>query len=753
MARRSWCVYTDLGLAVPAAATCDKRVAPSQRVSHALGCLTPAFLYKSRPLATRQDLKALKRRRFKYRDSAYMLEPQSKFVMGWSLFLVLLIAFTAVVTPYEVSFLDLDEFDRLFWVLVAVDVSFFVDMVVVCNTVVYDEQKQRSISSRLQVFNLYLQSFFLIDLISIFPFDQVVQEATPIGREQLQVLRAIRLTRLFKLLRIMRLSRIFTRLESRLSFRYGVVKLWKNLLTVLFVCHWMACAFHLLAVLSKNPCNWINGYFGDHHPCEVPSPYPNREERYVAALYLSTYTVATVGYGEVASTNTVERIFLIIAMIVGGGLFAYVVGNICDVLLSLSVRDNEFQALMDTANVFIQESNLTFDLSMRVRGFLRNRRLTRTQAEMSEFMSNLSPALRAEVALELNRDRLKHVSFFDGAPKEMLVQLSLMMQLEFYAALESVMSASEPAESMFIIKNGLMSVRGVVRGKDDVVGEDMMYRTQGYRGYTATTLKFTELLRLHRDDLLHVLHDFPEAAAAIRRKMVGSIAREKVIEFYSIWQRVRALLPPELEDLSSGHQLARTHGGPRSGRSAFFNVALIIGHRSANVQHVARFLTEVRKKETACPFPVTLLAITLSSYLCETTAHGVATRIQRAWRDWRRRVRLREEAQVRNAQRRAELEAQRRAEEAERQRELDSPPVLGLLGTERVVLVYGPAPLAAEQLRVAVEQLRASVEALQEWQRSVDAGVPLNVRRHSTTKSSSTLTKVVRTDSRTHAGP
>ena len=653
----------------------------------------------------------LKGARYQYRDSAFMLEPSCTSVLYWNVFLVLLILFTSTVTPYEVSFLDLGPEDAFYWLVVAVDVAFFCDMLVTCNTVVYDEHSQRSISSRTRVVGLYLQQFFFIDLVSVFPFDEVVLAATAVERTEVQALRIIRLTRLFKLLRILRMSRIFGRFESMLSIRYGVVKLWRNLLTVILVCHWMACCYHLVAVLTNQNCNWINNYFGVH-ACQEVVPYPDKEERYIAALYLATYTVATVGYGDVPPTNSSERIYLIAAMFVGAGLFAYVVGNICDVLLSLSVRDNEFQKLMDTANVFIRDSNLPPELSLRVRSFLRNRRLARTQQEMNEFMAHLSPALRAEVALELNRDRLKHVGFFNGAPKDMLVQLALMMNLECYPALETVITASEPADRMFIIKRGLMSVRGMVRGKDDVVGEDMLYRTQGPRGYTVATLMFCELLLLRRDHLLTVLHDFPDAAAALRRRMIRAIVREKLLEFHAIWGRTRERLASEA--LRPASQQLQGLASTRQPSVALATLSVVSTNLLAgSVRHLGTCLTDIRRQET-CPFPVALLAVMLCSPVLESTAQRVAVAIQRAWRDCRRRMQLRAEAQQRNAQRRADLDAQRKAAEEERQRERDAAPVMGLLGTERVVIVYGPAPLAAEQLRAAVEQLRATVAELQE---------------------------------------
>lgn len=234
----------------------------------------------------------------------------------------------------------------LYWVDRCVDFLFAVDMLVNCNLIFFDEATQRLVSARRTVVRRYLSTWIFVDLLSIFPFeDAVVFSNTGVSNaNDLQALRVLRLLRLFKLLRIVRATRVFQRFENQLNVRYGVLSLWRNGVIVALVCHWLACGYHLVTIIAGEECTWINFYF-TRVACVRTANLPPPVELYIAALYAAAYTVATVGYGDVPPQNKFERLYLIFAMALGAGLFAYVVGNICDVLVSLSRRNNEFQNL------------------------------------------------------------------------------------------------------------------------------------------------------------------------------------------------------------------------------------------------------------------------------------------------------------------------------------------------------------------------------------------------------------------------
>ena len=88
---------------------------------------------------------------------------------------------------------------------------------------------------------------------------------------------------------------------------------------------------------------------------------------YVTSLYLSVMTISTVGYGDVTPQTTTERFYLVVAMLLGASVYAYVVGSICGIIASMNQKETEFQETMDQLNNFIREQRMQGELAWRLR--------------------------------------------------------------------------------------------------------------------------------------------------------------------------------------------------------------------------------------------------------------------------------------------------------------------------------------------------------------------------------------------------
>ena len=98
---------------------------------------------------------------------------------------------------------------------------------------------------------------FVIDFISVFPFDVMVVAGvfTASGGQTfdpsiLRMIRMIRLLRLLKLARILRASRIFSRWENSISIKYSTRTLIFYLVVTLMTLHMLSCALGLCAQLQ-----------------------------------------------------------------------------------------------------------------------------------------------------------------------------------------------------------------------------------------------------------------------------------------------------------------------------------------------------------------------------------------------------------------------------------------------------------------------------------------------------------------------
>lgn len=79
---------------------------------------------------------------------------------------------TCVLTPLHIAFSDEDNEQK--WMNVtnnAIDILFFFDMLVIFNSAFYDDEAFKMKDNRNEIAIAYLKGWFLIDLVSILPFD------------------------------------------------------------------------------------------------------------------------------------------------------------------------------------------------------------------------------------------------------------------------------------------------------------------------------------------------------------------------------------------------------------------------------------------------------------------------------------------------------------------------------------------------------------------------------------------------------
>ena len=473
----------------------------------------------------------------------FVISPRVWYMRYWDLATIVLLLYTAVVTPVEVAFIP-TKLNILFWVNRGVDACFLVDIFFNFFLAIPDPLDGQLVYHHPTIIRTYLKGWFIIDVISILPFDLVSIIFNNGAVSKLKILRAMRLLRLMKLLRILRAGRIFQRLETLYTIDYSALELVKFGILALTCSHWMACAWGLVADLEDEPHNWLkytsfNQYTEEgllkegQDPRGVVKPL----EIYIAALYWSSMTMSTIGYGDIVPSTLVERVFVSFAMLVGAFVYGYIIGAVSNVISTRNAKMNRFYQLMSELNNFLQEGKFKPDLRIRLREYFKYRLSGADVDAHTALLKQMSPALRAEITMSMNTWITK-VDFFKQCPEALVIQLTMNINQQTFPPQEKILVPGDWCDKMYMVRKGVAICRQKILTTGHVFCVECLYQ-EGKVAYSAHAVTFVDLYWFDRNLLLDSLHYFPDMKRHFKILSLKRVFHDEVCAYAKAYKELK----------------------------------------------------------------------------------------------------------------------------------------------------------------------------------------------------------------------
>jgi Trk-type K+ transport system membrane component len=137
------------------------------------------------------------------------------------------------------------------------------------------------------------------------------------------------LGKIYKVLQLSKLTnllQIFQTKSVNLKIDIGFERIIVMALNIIALIHFSACIWVMIAKFDETSMNnWI---------CMKGLQDARRSKTYVTALYFTTTTILTVGYGDISAYNMPEQIFCIFLMCVGGFSYSFTTGILSSVISS-----------------------------------------------------------------------------------------------------------------------------------------------------------------------------------------------------------------------------------------------------------------------------------------------------------------------------------------------------------------------------------------------------------------------------------
>jgi voltage-gated potassium channel len=378
-----------------------------------------------------------------------IIDPTSRWKIGWNIFIAALVVVSAFDIPYRLVF-HANIFNLGYWIIT---LFFCVDFGMNFVTAVY--HRHTWITDSKAIFSNYLKTWMIPDAIATLPIGPVILlflGTTSLNTESGFALYILQGTVLFRLIYLVKLGRIFKTIENALNINPSIMRLISLGFLFFLVAHYLALGWVSIGAAAATDLDYklIQN---------LSDPVPNFA-RYLRALYFTTTTMATIGYGDISphKDNLLELGFTIVEQIVGVGMYGYIIGNVSTMLANLDVARAAFQRRMEEINAYMRSQKLPPAMQAKIRNYYDYMWDKRQSTGEESTLEKLPKSLAMEVQLFLNREILEKVPFFKDAEEVFIREIIANLKPLIFMPGDFIVRKGEYGDTMYFISSGAVEV-------------------------------------------------------------------------------------------------------------------------------------------------------------------------------------------------------------------------------------------------------------------------------------------------------
>ena len=489
-----------------------------------------------------------------------LISYNSKIKSIFDIIVLILVNISSLIILYDVCYKDYES-DDIFEIkftnsiyYIIIEVLFFIYIVLQFFHTYQDKDKLIEVRSFKKIAKRYLKAWFLIDFISIIPFEILTTKKN--FSNYIKLIRLIRLLKFIQTIDVKRFDNLMGNIitqrnkengNKKLKLLFNIRYIFKiirliimaSIITYILGCLWYVYCYQIyLYRINFNEDE--NSFIIKYNLLYVSS-----HERFIYSCYFVLTALSTVGYGDYNAQNDYEKIFGIIIMLLGVAIFSYVMSEFSD---QINIYNQTFGDMNKSENLqnwlYLMnkydknrpvDNELIFKIEKDFKFFWKNDR-TKSIEKNDRFLINLPKDIKIKLVDYFWKDIFDKFNFFETKidHKENIqhknkyykfyYELTFLMLPRFFESNEKIYEINQETEEIYFIIEGQVVLNIPELNKnflklysgDYFGGYYCLYNCNSHYDYIAFT--DCKMFAINKKNLLILLLNFPDLFEKMRIK-------------------------------------------------------------------------------------------------------------------------------------------------------------------------------------------------------------------------------------------
>lgn len=409
----------------------------------------------------------------------------SKAEITWNVIIFTAVTLTALEAPFSFTF----ETNLQTWQVILDIIISLIFMADVCYQITQKRKGKINFATQQDKYSWW--GLIAVDVVASIPFDLISYFLG--GMNGVRILSFLRLFRMVRIIRLFQIVGQITIVPRGLRV---------SIYSVMFILavHWISCAWVRVETI----------------------PGINDTDVYVKALYWTVTTLTTIGYGDITPTTMHGRIFTMLVMILGVGVYGIVIGNVTRMIAAGERYKEQAREKMTDLGTFMKYYNIPERLQQNVFSYYQHLLTKRLTDNDNKIINELPQALQHELQMYMNIKLIRTLPIFRDCTQQCLKDVAAALQQKYFGPGQTVINIGEVGEEMYVIGHGIVEV--ILKDGSTVAtlhegqffGEAALLR-ETKRNANVRAQSYCDLYKLDKEDFSHIVDKHPELLESIER--------------------------------------------------------------------------------------------------------------------------------------------------------------------------------------------------------------------------------------------